>query len=145
MDNDLLRTNLQIRLQEALTEGFHLLVSNSLFGNLSDYFEWLNQAGLYESKFRGLFPNPAYDFGARVIGRPFLRVLFDLGASLEHEFPGNFDQSMERCHEGEAEVRVFSNKIRVEQLSVSIKLSFPHLHDKYEFTSSPILSIVEEF
>jgi hypothetical protein len=126
----------------ALRSGYDELGVGPYLNKLESYFKYCKEAGLYNEELRHVFPNPAYDRGAKILGENLLAIFNDLGWSFESEFPGIFEKSYERTGPN-CDTRVFENTIRMGTLRLPVLISFDHKHDHYAFINPPILTIAE--
>lgn len=132
-------------LELALVDGWKEFQQSAVKQHLREYFQFLIKAGFYESPFRTLFPNPAYDVAAKEIGRRFLLTAADLGIAFETPFPGDFSKSQE-LRKGENPTRTFMLR-GIERIYPacpnivwSFKITFVHSHDVLDFPEPPSLS-----
>jgi len=82
-------------LEKCLAEGWIRFNASEDHSVFSEAFEFFKRVGLYEGLFRPHIPNPAYDNGAKNIGREFLARSASLGLYYAELFPGDFAESIE--------------------------------------------------
>ncbi len=139
------QNTLQEDLQQALYKGWKEFKESEDFVTLSQFSVFLSNAGFYESDYRNIIPHPAYDNGAKKIGKYFLEALCLQGISLESPFPGDFSQSLEKTL-GHHEARIFTlNAYKEGRPFCSFKVQFPHVHGSFDYPSPPVLSINSQF
>ncbi|WP_445632859.1 hypothetical protein NSTC745_04441 [Nostoc sp. DSM 114161] len=130
-------------LQNSLLQGWQSFDESENFKILNDFYDFLLKAGFDESKYRKIFPNPAYDNAAKIIGKAFLETARNLEIQFDEIFPGNFSTSQE-VENVDYEIRLFKLKAfsRNQPLCLFL-LKFPHFHEKFGFPSPPELEIIE--
>lgn len=128
-------------LQKALDKGWEEFIKNDL-SLFKDFSSYIYSANFYESKYRNIIPNPAYDNAAKRIGKYFLQSAAELELSFIDVFPGDFSTSKEYEDEG-FEVREFTIKTYSRGKPFGdIKISFSHIHgSEFGFPNSPKLKI----
>jgi protein associated with RNAse G/E len=128
-------------LATALTTGWERVKVSSHKEVYASLFDWLNQSGFYETMYRKSIPNPAYDNGAKDLGREFLQILRLYELSPDNIFPGSFAKSIE-IENVDTEERVFEMYLTRGNTRVyKIILRFPHSHETFEFTQPPSIEL----
>ncbi len=138
-----LESKLEKELQEALIRGWDEFQSSVECNNLEKAFDWLvHKSGFYESGFRGIIPHPAYDYGARHVGKYFVTLARINGICFDPAFPGTYDDSTEE-NKGGIEYRTFKLFAFRGGESLGIwYVTFSHLHDRFHFPEPPKLEVV---
>ena len=135
--------NIFFELQDSLVKGWQDFNTSDNLKILNGFFEFILGAGFDESEYRKAIPNPAYDNGAKLIGKPFLETARKFEVHFDEIFPGSFSESKEAQKEG-FDVRFFKLKAFYHNKPLCLfLLKFPHFHDKFGFPLSPELEILE--
>ncbi|MEH2252502.1 hypothetical protein [Nostoc sp.] len=135
--------NIFFELQDSLVKGWQDFNTSDNLKIFNGFFEFILRAGFDESEYRKTIPNPAYDNGAKLIGKPFLETARKFEVHFDEIFPGSFSESQEAQKEG-FDVRLFKLQAfyRNKPLCLFL-LKFPHYHEKFGFPLSPELEILE--
>jgi hypothetical protein len=127
--------------QQALTQGWKEFKQSEEFSILSNFSNFLARSGFYESEYRNTVPHPAYDNGARIIGRHFLKLACESRISFDTCFPGDFSCSTEEQRD-ENEVRAFVLLGYVEGMpKYRFEIKFSHIHGSFDYPMAPELTI----
>ena len=133
------------RLREALEKGWREFRESSDFVKLRKFAQFLETAGFYDSEFRESLPHPAYEYGARIIGKYVPSCCRHLDIHFACIFPGDFLRSRE-WQDNELMFRTFELDVLCGQKKVcTLGLSFSHCHDSYDFPETPRISVLRVF
>jgi hypothetical protein len=141
--NSLILPEIYQELQHSLIQGWQCFNESENSKLLNEFFGFLLNAGFDESQYRKNIPNPAYDYAAKLIGKPFLETARKFEIQFDEIFPGSFSTSKE-VETGDFELRLFQLKAfyRNKPLCLFL-LRFPHFHEKFGFPLAPELKILE--
>ncbi len=130
------------KLQEALTRGWKEFREGENLKLFQEFSNFINGANFYESKWRNIIPNPAYDNAAKLIGKYFLKTAVELGLQFDTLFPGDFQNSKE-FNIGSEEARQFSLTGYSQSRAIcNIIITFTHLHgDQFDFPTTPQVKV----
>jgi len=132
-------------LQTCLEKGWSEFVRSPNMYQYVQFATFMRDAGFYESKLQGIVPHPAYDLGAREIGKYVTAACRRWGLHFDTFFPGEFSKSWEASVDGietrQFTLDVFDRTARLCRLSIA----FPHLHNGYGFPQPPIVRIDRVF
>lgn len=135
---------IRAQLESSLQKGWHELRNSELMPLLREYLAFLQEAGFYESQFRQRIPNPAYDYAARLMGRPFMDTARHLNLAFD-QFPGEFSESEEFDQTDHEVRRFFLIAYRNGSALCRLAISFPHRHDTLEFPLPPNVALVSVY